>query len=393
MHNTLASCGSLVAVDEEELTIHLVHHSVKQFLLGEFKDSTETLVNVDDAHQLMASIILTYLNYSVFETQVSKNVIPQLRTGSVPSEVILSTLKPSTGVRNMAIKLLRSRKRAGFDIGKVIAETKLQNQYTEEQFYFHKYAVSFWLYHVVHAFDLPEVIHKLLLRLLDRRLSLSLNITDEEIDKVLSWSAKKKQYASLIKILLNPENMTSTERDMSLDALHIAAGEGHGAMIKVLLERAKMYDMMMFEGSHPQRLHLSAQTNIETSDDRDKVDVNSKDSLRWTPLHRAAMNGDTSAVIFLLTVVNANPRTPDMMGLTPLHLASMNGHSEVVKALLDHGNADPNASDKEGRTPGDLALEKLDEETISKLDPRLFVSSREINDVDATEDRPVSPLG
>jgi ankyrin repeat protein len=71
----------------------------------------------------------------------------------------------------------------------------------------------------------------------------------------------------------------------------------------------------------------------------------------------------------------------------------MNGHSEVVKALLDHGNADPNASDKEGRTPGDLALEKLDEETISKLDPRLFVSSREINDVDATEDRPVSPLG
>ena len=376
MYNTLASCGSLVAVDEEELTIHLVHHSVKQFLLGEFKDSTETLVNVDDAHQLMASIILTYLNYGVFETQVSKNVIPQLRTGSLPSEVILSTLKPSTGVRNLAIKLLKSRKKAGFDIGKVIAETKLQDHSTEEQFHFHKYAVSFWLYHVVHAFNLPEVMHKLLLRLLDRRLSLSINITDEEIDKVLSWSAKKKQYASLIKILLDPENMTSTERDMSLDALHIAAGEGHGAMIKVLLERAKMYDMMTFEGSHPQRLHLSAQNNVETSHGRGKVDVTSRDSLRWTPLHRAAMNGDTSAVIFLLTVVNANPRTPDIMGLTPLHLASMNGHFETVKALLDHGNADPNASDKEGRSPGDLALEKLDEESISKLDRRLF-SSRE----------------
>ncbi|CAG8893308.1 unnamed protein product [Penicillium egyptiacum] len=394
MHNTLASCGSLVAIDEEELTIHLVHHSVKQFLLGEFKDSTETLVNVDDAHQMMASIILTYLNYSVFETQVSKTVIPQLRTGSVPSEVILSTFKPSTGVRNMAIRLLRSRKRAGFDIGKVIAETKLQNHSTEEQFYFHKYAVSFWLYHVVHAFDLPEVIHKLLLRLLDRRLSLSLNITDEDIDKVLSWSAKKKQYASLIKILLDPENMTSTERDVSLDALHIAAGEGHGAMIKVLLERAKMYDMMMFEGSHPQRLHLSAQNGLAPSLDRDMVDVSSRDSLRWTPLHRAAMNGDTSAVIFLLTVVNANPRTPDMMGLTPLHLASMNGHFDAVKALLDHGNADPNASDKEGRTPGDLALEKLDEGSISKLDPRLFGSSRDIIDVDSPrKDRPVSPLG
>ncbi|CRL23409.1 Ankyrin repeat-containing domain [Penicillium camemberti] len=365
MHNTLASCGSLVTIDEEELTIHLVHHSVKQFLLGEFKDSTETLVNVDDAHQMMASIILTYLNYGVFETRVSKTVIPQLETGSVPSEVILSTLKSSTGVRNMAIKLLRSRKGSGFDIGKIIAETKLQNQSTEEQFYFRKYAVSFWLYHAVHAFDLPEAMHRLLLRLLDRR----------------------KQYASLIKILLDG-TMTSAERDMTLDALHIAAGGGHRSMIQVLLERAKMNDMMMFEGSHPQQLHLSAQNDRVTepqSLDSNMVDINSRDSLRWTPLHRAAMNGHASTVIFLLTVVNANPTTPDIMGLTPLHLASMNGHFATIEALLDHGNADPHATDNEGRTPGDLALEKLDEETISKLDPRLFGSLGEIIDAASAE--------
>ncbi|OQE11501.1 hypothetical protein PENVUL_c002G10000 [Penicillium vulpinum] len=376
MHNTLASCGSLVTIDEEEFTIHLVHHSVKQFLLGEFKDSTQPLVNVDEAHQMMASIILTYLNYSVFETQVSKTVIPHLRTESVPSEVIFSTLKSSSGVRNMAIRLLRARKRAGFDIGKVIAETKLQNRSTDEQFYFHKYAASFWLYHVVHAFDLSENMHKLLLRLLDRRSPLSLNINDEDIDKLLSWSAKKKQYASLIKILLGSEHMTSNERDITLDALHIAAGEGHGAMIRVLLERAKMNDLMLFDGTHPQRLHLSAQHNGESTEQRpldsDELNVNSKDSLRWTPLHRAAMNGHTSTVIFLLTVVNANPETPDIMGLTPLHLASMNGHCAAVKALLDHGNANPSALDQDGRTPGDLAVEKLDEETISKLDPRLF---------------------
>ncbi|KGO44417.1 hypothetical protein PEX1_072020 [Penicillium expansum] len=388
MHNTLSSCGSLVTIDEEELTIHLVHHSVKQFLLGEFKDSTQTLVNVDDAHQMMASIILTYLNYSVFETRLSKTVIPCLQTGSVPSEVIMSTIKSSTGVRNMAIKLLRSRKGSAFDIGKVIAETKLQNHYTEEQFHFRKYAVSFWLHHAVHAFDLPEGIHKLLLRLLDRRVALSLEVNDKDIDKLLSWSAKKKQYASLIKILLDSGNMTSMERDMTLDALHIAAGEGHSAMIQVLLERAKMNDMMMFEGTHPQRLYLSAQKDVEPTEsqslDSNAVDINSRDSLRWTPLHRAAMNGHTSTVIFLLTVVNANPETPDLMGLTPLHLASMNGHAAAVTALLDHGHADPNASDEEGRTPGDLALEKLDEETISKLDPRLFEYSREIIDAGST---------
>ncbi|KAJ5170121.1 uncharacterized protein N7500_002904 [Penicillium coprophilum] len=377
MHNTLASCGSLVTIDEEELTVHLVHHSVKQFLLGEFKESTETLVNVDEAHQMMASIIITYLNYSVFETQLSKTVIPRLRTGSVPSEVIFSTLKPSNGVRSMAIKLLKSRKQAGFDIGKVIADTKLQDRSTEEQFYFHKYAVSFWLYHAVHAFDLPEVMHKFLLRLLDRRLPLNLNINDEDIDKLLSWSAKKKQYASLIKVLLDLGNMTTTERDSALDALHTAAGKGHGAMIQVLLERARMNDMLMFEGSHPQKLYLSAQNEHGSIEQRslgsDNLDIDStRDSLRWTRLHQAAINGHTSTVIFLLTVLNANPETPDIMGLTALHLACMNGHCDTVKALLDHGNADPHACDDEGRTPGDLALEKLDEETVSKLDPRLF---------------------
>ncbi|KAJ5187827.1 hypothetical protein N7449_010821 [Penicillium cf. viridicatum] len=332
----------------------------------------------------MASIIFTYLNYGVFETRVSNTVIPQLQTRTVPSEVILSTLKPSTGVRNMAIKLLRSRKGSGFDIGKIIAETKLQNQSTEEQFYFRKYTVSFLLYHAAHAFDLPEVMHRLLLRLLDRRVPLGLNINDEDIDKLLSWSAKKKQYASLIKILLDSGTMTSTERDMTLDALHIAAGEGHRAMIQVLLERARMNDMMMFEGSHPQQLHLSAQNDRELTEqqslDSNMVDVNSRNSLRWTPLHRAAMNGHSSTVIFLLTI-NANPTTPDIIGLTPLHLASMNGHFATIEALLDHGNADPHATDNEGRTPGDLALEKLDEESISRLDPRLFGSSREIIDV------------
>lgn len=30
----LACCGSLVCLDEEELTLRLVHHSVKQYLLG-----------------------------------------------------------------------------------------------------------------------------------------------------------------------------------------------------------------------------------------------------------------------------------------------------------------------------------------------------------------------
>jgi hypothetical protein len=38
MHKTLDCCGSLLVVDEEHLTVHFTHHSVKQHLLSDFID-------------------------------------------------------------------------------------------------------------------------------------------------------------------------------------------------------------------------------------------------------------------------------------------------------------------------------------------------------------------
>ncbi|CAG7972580.1 unnamed protein product [Penicillium salamii] len=242
MYGTLACCGSLVTVDEEESTLHLVHHSVKQFLLGEFKSSTEKIVNIDDSHQMMAGIVLTYLNYNVFETQLSRTVIPQIKAGSLPSEVISSTFKSSSSVRSMAIKLLRSRKASDFDIGKIVSTTKPHKNDSEGHFCFFEYASSSWLYHVIHAFDLPENIDGLLVRLLDRSSTINLNTTDKDIQNLLSWSSKKKQYAALFQILLESGNMTTTERHSILDEVYKAAGEGHGAMVKVLLRRGRLED-------------------------------------------------------------------------------------------------------------------------------------------------------
>ncbi|KAI1779404.1 hypothetical protein F4818DRAFT_404439 [Hypoxylon cercidicola] len=36
----LATCGSLLVVDEEPSTVHFIHSSVKQFLLGYFGDNS-----------------------------------------------------------------------------------------------------------------------------------------------------------------------------------------------------------------------------------------------------------------------------------------------------------------------------------------------------------------
>ena len=68
-----------------------------------------------------------------------------------------------------------------------------------------------------------------------------------------------------------------------------------------------------------------------------------------TPLHRAAHEGDASAVGWLLEAggeVDAETRH----GVTPLALASARGHAAVVGALLD-GGADPNRASPQGETP------------------------------------------
>src|SRR2546421_873745 len=121
VYSTLACCGSLVTIDEDELTIRLIHHSVKQFLLSGFNDSTNIL-SIEDANRRMADIIVTYLSYGVFETRLSTMVVPQIAAKSVTSQVIRSTLD-SSSVRNLALKLLEPGKRLDYDIGKVLAET------------------------------------------------------------------------------------------------------------------------------------------------------------------------------------------------------------------------------------------------------------------------------
>ncbi len=93
--STLTSCGGLVTVDEEEKTLRLVHHSFKQFLLTEFKDPNDGEFTMDIAHKNVADIIVTYLNYGVFGTQLSTAVVSRMKMGSAPSQIVREAIGPS----------------------------------------------------------------------------------------------------------------------------------------------------------------------------------------------------------------------------------------------------------------------------------------------------------
>ena len=103
----------------------------------------------------------------------------------------------------------------------------------------------------------------------------------------------------------------STERRQSMPcvrcsplALHIAAAEGHSAIIKLLLEQ--------------------------------NCDLQARNMISWLPIHCAAERGRYNSVRTLIE--NHSPIDPvDKNQQTPLHLAARHGHSEVVKHLLKNG--------------------------------------------------------
>ncbi|PHH60508.1 hypothetical protein CDD81_1598 [Ophiocordyceps australis] len=121
---TLACCGSLVIVDEDDLGVRLVHGSFKQFLLGQSQESSSTVFTVKDAHDMMARTILTYLNYPIFETQISPTAPrPSFQANTIVSNLIDESLPRFLGQpvkRNLTKAMGQSSKLHDFDINKVL---------------------------------------------------------------------------------------------------------------------------------------------------------------------------------------------------------------------------------------------------------------------------------
>jgi ankyrin repeat domain-containing protein 50 len=389
--STLACCGGLVIVDEEELTVRLVHHSFKQYLVSKLNDSTEFEFTIDHAHRTMADIIVTYLNYGVFGTQLSTIVAPKLNPGLAPSQIIQSTLPSSSTVRQLTLKILKSMKKPDTNIGKMILDAgDFYSTGLADNMHFHLYAKSYCLEHTLCALKQEPIMYRLLTRLLKENV-----VNMGEIDNdggMLLWGAMLKKHAAMVRAVLESGRVSPNSKDAGgLTPLSWAAQNGHEAIAKLLLEakadieskdsafgRTPLLWAIMKGHEAIVKLLLEAKANIESKDD----------NYGQTPLSWAAEKGHEAIVRLLLETGKADiDSKDDNYGQTPLSWAAGKGHEAIVRLLLETGKADIDSKDVASRTPLSWAAGKGHEAIVRLL---LETGKADIDSKDAASQTPLS---
>lgn len=333
VYSTLACCGCLVTVDEEELTVRFVHHSFQQYLL--FK-SGEPYTTIRTANQTMARIIVTYLNYGIFDTQLTKAVVFKDTAGSMPSEIIRSTLD-SRMVKSLALKLLKSKNMHQTDINKIFAAgTNRSKNRPVDQYYFYSYAKTHWHHHLLHTNTLDEITSNL---------------------------------ASLMfgKGIVDPNVRPSNQALLSQAAYH-----GHEALVKLLINTGKVDINRMDEGEGGKSPLLWASlfdySNIvKLLLDTGEVDVNIRTDIKQTPLLLASGNDGLKTVKLLLGIAETDIDFRGWNGETALSAAATLGYTYIVRALLETGGANIEISDDKHRTPLWWALKMGNEDVVKVL--------------------------
>lgn len=407
----LACCGSLVCIDEEELTLRLVHHSVKQYLLGGLvQTQNDRIWNGNhsiaekSAHDRMSGIIITYLNYSVFDRQLVRGGVPDIKAGQVLNQAIHFS-EFSSKATNLALKFLRDHGTSDFNMAGVLAEANRLRFKSENQFKFRDYANAHWSFHV--ARSLPfEMILDDLFRKLCRQGRVSPIITDEDATLLL-LRAVQTGYDDAIKHVLSSSNVSvnSPLDRKGRTALHLATMGSFKGSVLCLLQSdninvaARDVDMktplvLAFERrnlpvvqpyldfqsvsnkTNPLIIELLPQA-VQVLDAQDSqfalkilhsavinddealvgifasspVNITSNPEV-WSIIHAAAIRGNRTIIQLMFDPV----RTPCLDDNTklmydPLHLVAEAGDEYLTKFFLDSGKINAKSRDGRGQTP------------------------------------------
>ncbi|KAJ0905974.1 putative ankyrin repeat-containing domain, PGG domain, ankyrin repeat-containing domain superfamily [Helianthus annuus] len=159
-----------------------------------------------------------------------------------------------------------------------------------------------------------------------------------ELGETALYMAAEKGHLEVVKELLKySDKETIMRRSRSeFDALHIAASQGHEAIVQLLLDH------------DPSLCQTKSQRNA-------------------TPLITAATKGHTAVVKELLSKDSSLLDIPKANGKNALHFAARSGHVEIVKALLEKDQQLARKTDKKGQTALHMAVKGVSSEVVKLL--------------------------
>ncbi|GLT50871.1 hypothetical protein SLA2020_243280 [Shorea laevis] len=193
-----------------------------------------------------------------------------------------------------------------------------------------------------------------------------------ELGETALFTAAEKGHLDVVKELLiysNKETLSKKNRS-GYDPLHIAALEGHHAIVQVLLDQ----DPSLSNTCGPSNATplISAATRGHTavvnellSKDGSLLEISRSNGKN--ALHLAARQGHLDIVEALLQKDPQLARRTDKKGQTALHLAVKGQSCEVVKLLLDADAAIVMLPDKFGNTALHVAARKKRVEIVNEL--------------------------
>ncbi|USP72976.1 Arp Ankyrin repeat protein [Curvularia clavata] len=390
VYSALACCGCLLTVDEEEFTIRVVHHSVKQYLCTGHGTTEHAKFSLKDARRKMADIVVTYLCYGVFGTELSRVNARPFMAQPLLSKIVQSTTGSFSTSSSFAIKLLKLRKQSDFDLTKAITQMKGSSPHEKEtSFSFYQYANTHWYEHIVCVSGHNATIFRLASRLINVRAStfnfehkdlwpvceravegknekilglllaagnVDIKPKEERPNTTLLIHAASKGYKDLVETLLSHDKTIAyAMRYSGRSALMYAVTAGHHDVVEVIT-KMKEPDVMahihefMLEEALIVAAYLGNASAFEMILKTGKADINARTNGPYTALMCAAEGGHKDVVEMILKTEKPETSAKLDSNYTALIYAAAKGHKDMVEMILKTGKADINATNDTGDT-------------------------------------------
>lgn len=379
MERVIRNCCGLTFIDEEEDTVHYIHHSVKQHLFTHQHHGPEPWrFSMHKVELHIGSLCMTYLNFADFKSQLVK---AKGEKGSLINAFQLGTLPvyhSSKTANQMAQKLLLRYRENQFqhlgaqEIVRMAHQTLGDNDYTgvksqfhAHDFHFLQYAKRYWINHLA---DLDENASsndwRLFCRLIEQNDTPALKPWESDhlsqndrkkIPRTLAWSIAQGHYSMLLYHARHlPHALTES---VKREIIRAAAIHDDSRLIEVVFG---------IEGSLPLAATLNEGLIWAAAEGRIRPlmtllkagAISSAEVNGQTPL-QAAVEGSHLNVVNFLLAENANVNEgPGEKGRTALQASAAGGHNDIFETLLAANaeiNAPPAATN--GRTALQAAAE------------------------------------